>query len=298
MRFLDTLAEYGRNWPYAAVQIVLVAVFVTGFWYLVNALTRVDDHEEMMGRGNAAYTVSRLGLSAAQIVALLPTVSRPLERSTWSAWGNGLFWIAVEALFVVVVLLVSRALVDAAVLYRIDNLEQLRRGNLAVGVAEAGTYLAIGLVLNGAMTGSAPSAWLGFAATVVFAVLGLAVVVATCLLHMRVTRRYDLHGGIRDGRVSAGVELAGMMVALGFIVRVGAGGDFEDWGSSFAAFTATVVIAVPTLYAARWLVDKLIVRGLTIRTIQEQDRVVPAVLLSGFFGAVALPVAAIVATQL
>lgn len=39
-------------------------------------------------------------------------------------------------------------------------------------------------------------------------------------------------------------------------------------------------------------------RGLTIRTIQEQDRVVPAVLLSGFFGAVALPVAAIVATQL
>jgi uncharacterized membrane protein YjfL (UPF0719 family) len=173
----------------------------------------------------------------------------------------------------------------------------MREGNTAVGVVEAGFYLGLGLILNGSLIGSSPDWQTGLASTVVFAVLGLLVVIGVYFLHDLVTRGV-VRRGIAAGSLPAAFEIAGILVAVSLVVRVGVAGDFTGWGAGLAAFAATAVIAVVTLYLFRFLIDLVILRGVTVASIQREGQVVAAGLMSGLFVVIALPVATVVAAQL
>ncbi|SCX39749.1 Uncharacterized membrane protein YjfL, UPF0719 family [Klenkia marina] len=291
--FLDTARDYLANWPIAALQVVVVAAFVAAFWYLVNALTSFDDNAEIITRGNTGYMVQRLALSAALVVGMLNSLEYRFDEIGWGAITN----LLVEGAWVFVALLAARFVVDKVVLLRVDNVQAMREGNVAVGVVEAGFYLGLGLILNGSLIGSSPDWQTGLASTVVFAVLGLLVVVGVYFLHDLVTRGV-IRRGIAAGSLPAAFEIAGILVAVSLVVRVGVAGDFTGWGDGLVAFAVTAVIAVVTLYLFRFLVDLVILRGVTVASIQRDGQVVAAGLMSGLFVVVALPVATVVAAQL
>ena len=290
---LDYLNEIATNWPPAAASLLLALLAGALLWLLHNLLTRFDDRQILFHDGNVAYLVQRMALVLAFGVASLPTITRTVDDHRW----YGLVGQAMELVWVVVALLGVRYVVDAVVLLRVDNTRELLRGNVALGVVEAGFYLGFGFLLNGSLTGAAPSVAQGLASTVVFGLLGLAVVVAVFWLHELVTP-WHIRNDIRAGRVTSAYEAAGVLLSAAIVVREGVAGDFTGWSDGLVAFFATALVSVATLYLFRWLANRLILRGLPIRTIQERDLAGASAFSAAIMVVVAIGVATVVRSQL
>ena len=104
--------------------------------------------------------------------------------------------------------------------------------------------------------------------------------------------------GIRElveGRDDRSVRV---LVSAGIVVREGVAGDFTGWADGLVAFFSTAIFAVATLYLFRWLANRLILRGLPIRTIQERDLAAASAFSAVIMVVVAISVAAAVRTQL
>lgn len=290
---LGYLQETVQNWPPAAASLLLALVAGALLWITHNRLTRFDDRQVLFTDGNVAYLVQRAALVLAFGIAALPTITRTAEDHRW----YGLVGQAMELVWVFVALLLVRYLVDFVVLLRVDNTEELLKGNVALGVVEAGFYVGFGFVLNGSLTGASATVAQGLASTVVFGLLGLAVVIGTYWLHELVTP-WHLRNDIRGGKLTAAYEAAGVLTAVGIVVREGVAGDFTGWGAGLVAFSATAIVAVATLYVFRWLANRLILRGLPIREIQDRDLAGASAFSAVIMVMVAVSVAAVVRTQL
>ena len=287
------LQGIAANWPPAAASLLLALVAGGLLWFLQNKLTRFDDHRVLFADGNVAYLTQRTALVIAFGVAAVPTIIRTAADHPWYA----LVGQAMELVWVLLALLLVRYLVDFVVLLRVNNTDELMRGNVALGVVEAGFYIGFGFILNGSLTGASATLAQGIASTVVFGLLGLAVVVGVFWLHEVVTP-WHIRNDIRDGKLTAAYEAAGVLVSAGIVVREGVAGDFTGWGDGLVAFFSTAIFAVATLYLFRWLANRLILRGLPIRTIQERDLAGASAFSAAIMVVVAISVAAAVRTQL
>lgn len=289
---LDYLHAIALSWPPAAVSLLLTLVVGGALWATHNALTRFDDREVLFRQGSVAYLVQRSALVLAFGIASLPTITRGEDDYPW----NVLPLQAAQLAWVFVALLGVRYLVDA-ILLRESNTEELLDGNVALGVVEAGFYVGFGFVLNGSLTGVAPTFGLSLVSTVVFGLLGLAVVVGVFWLHELVTP-WSVRQLVRDRSLTAGFEAGGVLAAVGIVVREGVAGDFTGWTAGLVAFAATSLFAVAMLYLFRWLTNRLVLRSATLRQIQDGQLVGASAFSAVLLVVVAISVATVVRTQL
>jgi len=255
-----------RTLPGVAVVIFYVVVL----WWVFDLMTPFNDREELFRKNNLAYLLQRLGLVAGQVIAMLAVIPDFDVDRPWESAG----WLLLEGLWVAIALITARWFVDWVVLRKTKNQELLLKGNLGVGIAEAGAYVGIGLLLGGSLTGTAETAWLSLASTVIFYLLGLLFVAAVFWLYELVTP-YHLRRNLEEGSVPAGIELAGVFVAACVAVQVGVAGDFESWGSDLVWFFVTALIAL-LLLGLIWGVSLLLERAFWHVT-KEQRTLTPTV---------------------
>ncbi|MGI3779148.1 MAG: DUF350 domain-containing protein [Janthinobacterium lividum] len=289
---LDYLHALALSWPPAAVSLLLALVVGGALWLTHNALTRFDDRQVLFEEGNVGYLVQRSALVLAYGVAVLPTITRGEGDHPW----NTLPVQAAQLVWVFVALLGVRYLVDT-VLLRERNTEEILAGNVALGVLEAGFYLGFGFILNGSLTGAAPTFALSMLSTVVFGLLGLAVVVGVFWLHEAVTP-WSVRQLVRDRSLTAAFEAGGVLTAVGIVVREGVAGDFTGWSDGLVAFAATTLFAVAMLYLFRWVTNRLFLRSWTLRRIQDEQRTAASAFSAVLLVVVSVAVAAVVRTQL
>jgi uncharacterized membrane protein YjfL (UPF0719 family) len=289
---LDYIRETLENVPAALARLALLSVMLFLFWHIQNRLTKFDDGEELYVKNNWAYFWHRASLVIAFIIAAWPAFTRSTEEPWYSLIGQ-----TMEYLWVFAALLAVRIIVDKVVLPRQNNLQELLNGNLALGIVEAGFYIGVGFVLNGSLSGNSPSVWLGFASTVVFGLLGLAAMIGVFALHEAVTP-WNLRENIRDGKMTAALEVAGLLAASGIGIRAAVAGDFNGWKEGFIAFFGTLIFVVAMLYLFRWVIDRAILTNCTVKTVQANNQVVASALLSVLFIGAGFMVAGIVSTQL
>ena len=266
MDILIFLNDVIRTLPGVAVVIFYVVVL----WWVFELMTPFNDREELFRKNNLAYLLQRLGLVAGQVIAMLAVIPDFDVNHPWESAG----WLLLEGLWVAIALVTARWFIDWVILRKTKNQELLLKGNLGVGIAEAGAYVGIGLLLGGSLTGTAETAWLSLATTVIFYLLGLLFVVAVFWLYELATP-YHLRHNLEEGSVSAGIELAGVFVAACVAVQVGVAGDFESWGSDLGWFFVTALIAV-LLLGIIWGVSLLLERAFWHVT-QEQRKQTPTV---------------------
>lgn len=285
-----------QNLTSFGIGLAEVAVFVgylAGLWTLLNVATRsFDDHEEILVRGNWAYLIQRLGLTVAQAIGMLSAIG----ISSPNRWED-VVWLLIVGAWVSVLLLVVRPAVDKVLGHLVRRPEETRTENLAVSVVKAAFYVAFGLVVNGTLTGSAPNWPTAAAAVVVFTVLGGAPLIGGYVL-VDLVNPFAVRAGVREGRLASGLEAAGVLVALGIIMRNAIAGDFTGWAPALTGFAITAVASMVVVYVTRWIFDKLVLAGSTIRQVHEANQLTAAALLAASLPLVALPVTAVVGTLL
>ena len=217
---------------------------------------RVCVDVEVTAKDNLAFAVP-LG---AYYLSILVVMGAPLSgqsrgdlvRDSLSVIGWGLL---------AVLLLNLASLVKHRILFRGIDLfaEILERNNLAAGIVVAGFHIASALLVLGALAdegGVLPAAVFWLYAQVL---LTLAAGVFIRLVYE------DLAAEIRRGNRAVALSLAGLLVAMGNILRLAIGGSFEGWAAGLMAATGYALAGLALLFAARWLTDWLLLPGVTIR---------------------------------
>lgn len=160
------------------------------------------------------------------------------------------------------------SLVKRKILFRELDLygEILEQKNVAAGILAGGFHIANALLILGALGdegGLLPAAVFWLYAQVL---LALAAAVFLRLTHENLTAE------IRRGNQAVALSLAGVLVAMGNVLRLAVSGPFEGWGAGLASATGYALAGLAILFAARWLFDWLLLPGVTIRhEILEQE---------------------------
>lgn len=147
-----------------------------------------------------------------------------------------------------------------ALLFGLDlTHEILARQNVAAGTVLAGFHVAGGLVVLGALSGEG-----GLLPAVIFWLYAQLLLMLGAVVFLRLTHEDIRVEILRDNRAAA-LSLAGVVVAMGNILRFAIGGSFEGWGASLVAATSYALAGLALLFGVRWLLDWLLLPGVTIR---------------------------------
>jgi uncharacterized membrane protein YjfL (UPF0719 family) len=302
--FLTDFEWYVRAVGKPATQLFVILACVLALWLIINRTTRLeerdadghlldlDDHVLLFQQQNRAFLIQRLSIVVAQIIAMTGAIAATPMHAV-----ADVVWLAIEGIWILLFLLAARILVDKVVLSKVDNLKAMREGNTAIGIVEAGFYLAFGLILNGSLSGSAPTIGQGVLASLVFCLLGVALVIGVYWLHEYITP-YHVRNALEEGRVATALELAGVLIAVSLVVRQGVAGDFTGWGVGFTGFFSVAVLAVALLYLMRFLLNKILPGTCKLSDIHENNLVGAAGFMAGLFVAEALAVSVLISTAL
>jgi uncharacterized membrane protein YjfL (UPF0719 family) len=221
---------------------------------------RVD--REVTARDNVAFAIP-LGAYYLGILIVMgaPLSGQPrgdLLREAISVAGWGVL---------AVVLLNVASIANRWILFGgLDVGHEIGRGNVAAGMVAAGSHIANALLVLGALADEG-----GLLAAAIFWGYAQALLLGAAAVFLRLVQ-YDLVTEIRRGNQAVALGLAGVLVAIGNILRMSISGPFEGWSAGFAAATGYALAGLVLLFVVRQLTDWLLLPGVTIRQeVLEQE---------------------------
>jgi len=126
----------------------------------------------------------------------------------------------------------------------------------------------------------------------VFAALGLvALLIGYLVLGLIGPFRGRRKQGTND--LAASILSAGVVVGLGFILRLAIAGDFSGWGSGVVGFAVTFVLGYVLLVVLIFVLDLVLVRSHNLRQIVDGNETVAASVMAAILVAVALAIGSV-----
>ena len=245
---------------YLAVVLGLLAV---GKWAYDALHRRFTLRVELLEKDNLALAVTVAGYYLGLVIVLGGVVSGPASISLL----DDVVGLVIYGGLAIVLLNLSAWVNDRLVFSKFDNEREIVEDrNVGVGILEGASYVAVGLITAGALSGEG-----GMAPGLVFWVTGLAALVVAGVLYDRITP-YDLHDRIEGNNVAVAVAFAGVLVGFGNVIRLAGEGDFVSWNESMAEFGYYLVVGLVLLPLVRLFADKVLLPGarLTDELVQEQ----------------------------
>ena len=300
----DVLTEFSQIWQ-AVVFVVMLIAFMYVIKIVRNMITPFDDDHEVEEKSNLAVGLRRAGLYIGLGLAIVGALTgvkaeaagRDLDAAIAEATGIEVTIDEIELVEEIAIVALNGAIAvgllilvgffnDLVILRSIDNNKEVGEGNVAVGMVEAGGYVAAGLILLGAFTGEGG----GIASALVFTVLGQLALFAMYGVYQWLTP-FDVTVEIKGGNPAAGIAVAGMLAALGIILRASIAGPFEGWVIDLATFGFYALVSIVLLMVVRQVTDRLFLPNTDLATEIVRDRNPAAIMLAyGAIVAVALVV--------
>ena len=222
---------------------------------------RVD--RELTARDNLAFAVPLGAYYLGILLVMGVPLSGPSRPDFWHDVLSSVGW----GLLAILVLNVASIATDRLVFRRIDlRGEVLERGNLAAGTVLAGSHLACALITLGALADEG-----GPLPGLVFWLYALLLLGLGVTAHLQVVR-YDVTAELHRGNQAVALTVAGVLVAMGNVLRLAITGPFQGWTPAFGAATGYALAGLVLLFVVRRLTDWLLLPGVTIRQeIVEQE---------------------------
>ena len=271
----------GHGFIYA---VIVMAYVVIAKKFMDWRTKDMDDDYEIEEKSNVAVGLQRaglyLGIALGMTGALVGGSLGLMKDMATLAW---------EGAVIVVLLFIARELCDRIILKGIDNDAEAARGNAGVGFAELGVYVSSGLVLAGAFAGEGG----GLLSALVFFVLGQLVLVILYYIYEMATP-FSIRDEIRSGNAAAGLNAAGMMIALGVILKSSIAGPSMGWVQDLSAFGTSAVAGLLMLFIFRFVIDWLLLPNTDYETEIKRDQNLAAIALTeGVLLSIAIIIAAV-----
>ncbi|MFZ2456624.1 MAG: DUF350 domain-containing protein [Candidatus Altiarchaeia archaeon] len=115
----------------------------------------------------------------------------------------------------------------------IDEEEELKKGNVAVGILQAAIILSIANVVQSGVVGLTGALTLGFSVNAIIAgviQLLVGIILAVVAIYMainvldKITKGIDEMAEIKKGNVAVAILMAGVLIAVSFVVQAGVSG--------------------------------------------------------------------------
>ena len=254
--FVNVFEQIPRGLVYVVMGVIVLAIarlaqdFTTPY--------KIQEH--LNQRDNIALAVSISGYYLGVIIVFLGGLYQPFLVVADDSLGfTAQYWEDVGLVFVysivgIIVLNIARIIVDKLVLHDFSTEDEIINDhNAGTGAVEFAVYVAVGLVIAGAISGESG----GPETAVAFLVLGLAVLIIYTLIY-EWTTPFNIHEQIESDNVAVGVALGGNLIAIGIVVFKAVFGEFVGWTESLAGFITYAVVGFVLLYAVRFVVDKVL----------------------------------------
>ena len=277
--FIDTLEFFPRGLVYVGLGIIVLVLAKVA----QDLITRYSIGEHLTERNNVALGISITGYYLGVIVVFVGTLFQPLTVIRDDKWqyttdfGWDVLEVFLYALVGIVLLNMSRYVVDRLVLYRFDTEKEIiEKKNIGTAAVEFGIYLAVGLVIAAATAGTGGGASEvetidSVARSLAFFGLGMLVLVLFSIFY-ELTTSFSIHDEIEKGNAAVGVALGGNLIAIGIVAFKAVFGEFVGWSESLAAFLTFAVIGFALLYVVRMIVDYALLPGTRIAHELVEDR--------------------------
>ena len=204
---------------------------------------------ELLERDNFAVALAVVGYYLGLILAIGGVLMGPS-----TGWVNDLIDIFFFGIISIVLLNVSSVINDRFILYKFNNEKEIIQDrNAGTGIIVGGNHIATGLIIAGAISGEEGDLITAGA----FWILGQLALIVASLIYNRITP-FDVHDEIEKDNVAVGVSFAGMLIAVGNVIRVGISGDFVSWSANLGQFASFVVFGLVLLPFVRMFTDKVL----------------------------------------
>lgn len=293
LNYTATLISMGHGLCYA-----LVSVF---FIFLAKKLddwrTRDFDDDRHIDDGNVAVGLRRAGLYLGIAIGMIGALS-----GDSAGFQTDMLYLLADGALITVCLFIARFINASVMMGNMNNDQECIKvftleggrtvtGNTALGMVEAGMYIATGFILNGSMSGSGGSFYQSLGSALLFFVLGQVVLLGFGLLYELITP-FGVRDEIKQNNPAAGIGLAGVLIALGVILKASLSGPFTGWINDIVGFLIYTVFGMILLIAFTALVDRFLLPTTNIATeIKEDKNVAALVLVQATIIAVALIIA-------
>lgn len=245
-------------------MLVCFALFFVGK-LLYQLLHRgVDVDAEMVDKDNFAFAITQVGYFVGLLLAIAGTMAGSSHESLLQDVGLTFAYGGIAVLLLNIAIVINDKIIFSALDLKKNIIE---RGNVAVGVVEAGNYIANGLIIYGVLSIEASEVWFALG----FWVAAQLIVIAVALLYNKTTP-YEVFNKIYTGNVAVAVAFAGFLVAMGNIVRYVIESEHESVLDSALAIGIQLGVALLALPIFRWLTDKLLLpkRSITDELVNQE----------------------------
>jgi uncharacterized membrane protein YjfL (UPF0719 family) len=266
MNFLDFQSIHPNDLIRALIYLVACLIVLAAGKWIYNLLRPgINANEELVEKDNPAFAVQQTGYWTGLLIVLGGTLVGPssglmLDLFDLFLWG-----------FIGIILInISIWLNDKFVLMHFDNRKEIIEDqNAGTGAVEAGSAIASGLLVYGAISGEGGGL---VTALICWAIGQVSLIIAGFAYTKFVS--YNIHEQIEDhDNVPAGVAFGGALIAVGNLIRIGIEGDFESWSVLLADFLVYTVLALILLPIIRIAADKILLPGRNISDeIANQDK--------------------------
>lgn len=232
---------------------------------------------EQIASGNMAIGFRRSGAQLGLAVAMIGVMS----GSSSNDFVNDLLVTASYGLLAVAFMLASLLVTDKAVLPSVNNTEQLKKGNLAIGLVEFGTLVMTGIIAYASIKGDDG----GVVSSLVYFVAGQVTVVLLVIAYEKIlARKINLIQSIVDNNLSAGIYLSGKIIAYGLILQSAIVSQPSDQlpslSSQILEFSSSAIVGMLMLYVFELLIDRFIITATSLAEIIKNDQKAAALQLS------------------
>jgi uncharacterized membrane protein YjfL (UPF0719 family) len=250
------------------MSIMFALIFCNKKWCDYWATTRgLKTDYAIEEESNQAVALSRGGLYLGLGVAMFGVISGPSQ-----GFVNDMLAISGYGALVSLFFLCARTFSSTVVLRFVKNTEELKRGNIAVGWIEAGSYVATGIIAMSSMMGQGGNALTATA----FFIIGQLLLLAASFLY-EVTTKWSVKDEVTGGNPAEGLLFAGIVVAMAIALHGAIATDFIGWSYNLTFFIIEGLLALAFMVILSRFVDWVFLPGTDIETEVVRDKNVAAI---------------------
>ncbi len=256
-----TTELFANEWlnSFSLFAIYLLSALVLlylGKWVFKWTKSQIDVTDELINKDNLAFSFAYVGYFA----GLLMVVGSVLHGESLGLITD-LEDMALFGLLGIVLLNLSSIIIDKVNLRRFSVWKEITADrNAGMGIIEGANYLASGLIIFGAITGESGNLLFGIYTAIAYWAIGQILIVLATWLFDKLTP-YSLHAEIEKDNNAAGIAFAGLIIAVGNLIRNGLMGNFESWNETLVEVGYEAGIGLIVLPLIRSLVDRILLPG-------------------------------------